>query len=435
MKIQKFTRQVKLLNNKRHINTNIDIEIRSPLVKKILAVVFVAVLMFIIIYPIITLEGSRVLIKTQTAVSRTVYETIDTEGFAVRKEVLIDNSYSGTVVPAVDNGSKVSIGDTVANIYASESAAVAASRLREIRNEIEYYRTIAVNAGSSPGADIEVYKNSVSASLFSLSEAVEADSLSSVYDLSRNLREAIMKKQSATGDEIDVSPKIAALQSEYDSLKATAGTGSAVTVSQAGYYVDSADGFETAADYDSISSYKAENTDMLLNAVPVTVSQRNVGKLITDFNWYLVFNTTVEKLGNKVRGSYVTVMFGNSSADDLRMEIVAVNVTEGSNVLTVVLRSNIMNEEIAALRHEAVKIRVDSVSGIAVDRMALRTVDGEKGVYVKEGNLVSFKKVNIIYSDANIVLSEPQPLDDSYLAVYDEMILEGTDLYDGKLLT
>ncbi len=426
---------MKLLNKKRHINTNIDFEIKSPLVKKIVTAFFILILMFIIIYPILALEGSQVIMKTQTAVSRTVYETIDTTGFAVRKEVLIDNAYSGTVVPAVDNGSKVSIGDTVANIYASESAAVAALRLKEIKNEIEYYKSIAINAGSSPGADIAVYKNSVATSLFALSEAVEADSLSSVYDLSRNLREAIMKKQSATGDEADVSPKIAALQAEYDSLKATAGSGSAVTVSQAGYYVDSADGFESTADYDSASAYKAADTEALLEAVPGTVSLRNVGKLITDFNWYLIFNTTVDKLGNKVRGSYVTVMFGNSSADDLRMEIVSVNVTEGSDVLTVVLRSNIMNEEIAALRHEAVKIRVDSVSGIAVDRMALRTVDGEKGVYVKEGNLVNFKKVNIIYSDANIVLSEPKPLDDSYLAVYDEMILEGTDLYDGKLLT
>ncbi len=418
-----------------HINTNIDIEIKSPLAKKILAVVFILVLMFIIIYPIFALEGAQVMIKTQTAVSRTVYETIDTTGVAVRKEVLIDNSYSGTVVPAVDNGSKVAIGDTVANIYASEAAAVAASRLKEIRNEIEYYKAIEINAGSSPGADIEVYKNSVAASLFSLSEAIESDSLSSVYDLSRGFREAVMKKQSATGERIDVSPKIAALQSEYDSLKVAAGTGSAVTVSQAGYYVDSADGYEQAADYESICEYKATDTEALLEAEPSGISGRNVGKLITDFNWYFVFNTTVEKLGNKVRGSYVTVMFGNSSADDLRMKIESVNVTEGSDVLTVVLRSNVMNEEIAALRHEAVKIRVDSVSGIAVDRMALRTVDGEKGVYVKEGNLVNFKKVNIIYSDSNIVLSEPQPLDDSYLAVYDEMILEGTDLYDGKLLT
>lgn len=423
------------LDKRKHINTNIDFEIRSPLVKKIIAVVFILVLMFFIVYPILALEGSGVSMKTQTAVSRTVYETIDTTAFAVRKEVLIENSIPGTVVPAVYNGSKVAIGDTVVNIYSSESSAEAASRLNEIKNEIDYYKSIDINAGSSPGVDINVYKNSVSTSLFSLSEAIENDNLSSVYELSRNLREAIMKKQSATGESVDVSPKINALQAEYDSLKTTAGNGSAVTVAQAGYFVDSADGFESAVDYDTVRSLKAEDTAVLLEKEPSSVSGGTVGKLITDFNWYLVFNTTVEKLGNKVRGSFVTVMFGNSSADDLRMEIVSVNVTEGSNILTVVLRSNVMNEEIAALRHEAVKIRVDSLSGIAVDRMALRTVEGEKGVYVKEGNLVNFKKVKIIYSDANIILSEPVALDDSYLAVYDEMILEGIDLYDGKLLT
>lgn len=423
------------MDKKRHINTNIDIEIKSPTLKKILAVVFIIVLMFVIVYPIFALEGSQVSMKTQTAVTRTVYETIDTTGFAVRKEILIDNNYSGTVVPAKENGSKVAIGDTVANIYTSEAAAQSATRLKDIKSEIDYYKSIDVNSGTGFRTEIEVYRSTATNSLFALSEAIENDELSSVYDLSRSMREAIMKKQSATGTEIDVSPKISALQNEYDSLKASAGSCSAITVSQAGYYVDSADGFEHTADYDSIASYRFGDTQELLDAQPDTVSLKNVGKLITDFNWYLVFNTTVEKLGNKIRGSYVTVMFGNSPVEDLRMEIESVNVTEGSDILTVVLRSNIMNEEIAALRKEAVKIRVDSLSGIAVDRMALRTVDGVKGVYVKEGNLVNFKKVNIIYSDANIILSKPEALDSSYLAVYDEMILEGTDLYDGKLLT
>ena len=426
---------MKLLKKLKKIRTNIDIEINSVLAKRVIAVISLLTLMFVIVYPYFALKGGQIIMKTQTAASRTVYETIDTTAFAVRKEVLIDNAYAGTVVPAVNNGSKVAIGDTVANIYASESAAVAALRLTEIRDEIEYYKAINVSAGSIPGADINVYRSAVADSLFALSESVESDSLSSVYGLSRNLREAIMKKQSATGDEIDVSSKINTLQSEYDSLKNTAGSGSAITVSQAGYYVDSADGFESVADYDAIRSFAAADTEALLEAAPAAVTARNVGKLITDFNWYLVFNTTVDKLGTKERDSNVKVMFSNSSAEDLIMDIVSVNVTEGSDILTVVLRSNVMNEEIAALRKEAVKIRVNSVKGIAVDRMALRTIDGEQGVFVKEGNLVHFKKIKIVYTDENIVLSEPKPLDDSYLAVYDEMILEGTDLYDGKLLT
>ena len=430
---QEFIRQVKQLN-KKTINTNIDIEIKSPLAKKLLAVLFIFVLMFMIIYPLFALEGSTVSVKTQTAVTRTVYETIDTEAFAVRKEVLIDNSYHGTVVPAVSNGSKVAIGDTVASIYATDSAAEAASRLNDIKSEIEYYKSIATHAATSLQTEIAVYKSGVTNSLYSLSEAIETDDLSSVYNLSRSLREAIMKKQMATGASIDVSSKIASLEAEYASLQSLAGSGSQVTVSQAGYYVDSADGYETAADYDNVVTYKYADVDAIMNCDPYTVSPSNVGKLITDFNWYLVFNAKVHQLGNKVRGSYVTVVFGNSQVEELRMKIEAINQTDGSDELTVVLSSNIMNEEIAALRTEAVKIRVDSLSGIAVDRMALRTVDGEKGVYVKEGNLVNFKKVDIIYSDENIILSAPKALDSSYLAVYDEMILEGTDLYDSKLL-
>ena len=423
------------MNKIPHINTNIDIEIKSPVVKKVICVLLIFVLIFLIAYPIITLEGSQVAIKTQTAVTRTVYEAIDTTAFVVRKEVLIDNSYSGTVVPAKENGSKVAIGDTVAEIYASDNAAVNATRLKEVENEIEYYKSIVASSGLALQTEVEVYKSGVTTSLYALSRAVEQDRISEVYTLSRQLREAIMKKQIATGTAIDVSAKLSSLEGEYTSLKNSANPTASVVVSQSGYYVDSADGFEAIADYDNITSYNYTDTDMLLESIPAPVRSTNVGKLIVDFNWYLVFNAKVEQLGNKGRGSYVTVMFGNSQLDDLRMKIVAVNQILGSDMLTVVLTSNVMNEDIAALRKEAVKIRVDSLTGIAVDKMALRTVDGVKGVYIKEGNLVDFKKVDIIYSDENIVLSAADKNDTSYLEIYDEMILEGVDLYESKLLT
>ena len=154
---------------KPHVRTNIDFEVTSPVIKNIFWVVLFLVLMFFVIYPLTVFKGNISPVRTQTAVQQTVYDTIDVDAFAVRSEVCINNTYSGTIVPAVTNGNKVAMGDTVADIYANEAAAQNASRLKELQNEIEYYRSIESAVGGTLQTDIDLYKSSVTKSLFSLS--------------------------------------------------------------------------------------------------------------------------------------------------------------------------------------------------------------------------------------------------------------------------
>ena len=117
------------------------------------------------------------------------------------------------------------------------------------------------------------------------------------------------------------------------------------------------------------------------------------------------------------------------------MRVVAINQSEEDGRVALVLTSNIMNEDIAALRVASVKVRVEAFNGLVVERKALRTVDGQTGVYIKVGNLAQFRAVNIVYSDENIVIADNSKADISnHLEMYDEIILEGTDLYDKKLL-
>lgn len=416
------------------ISTSIDFEVTDPKIRIVASVFFILFLLFIITYPLVSLIGTASPIRTQTAVTRTVYETIDVKAFVIRDEKVIDHMYSGTIVPAVNNGSKVAIGDVVANVYADGTKAGYAERLTELSAEIEYYRTVAMNSQITQQTDIDVYKNSVNDILFNLSEVIEKDDLTSVYDLSRQLREAITKKQMGTGIKIDVTPKIQELQKEYDSIKNLAVPSSSVTVDGSGFYVNTADGYESAADFSSVRSLMPDDVKRLLETDVTSVSSHNVGKLITDFNWYLVCNTTMEALAGKTKGSYVTVFFSDSQVDEVRMRIEAVNMVDGSDEVALVLSSNLMNEHIAGLRNVSVKIRVGSVSGLAVDRMALRTVDGEKGVYIKMGNLVEFRKVLIVHSDDNIILSGDDNETSGLLELYDEVILEGVDLYESKLL-
>ncbi len=419
---------------KLHINTNIDFEIRSGVVKSILLILVILLIMFFVVYPIFVFDGTNTVMNTQTAVKKTVYNTIDVKAFAVRQEVNINNSYTGTIVPAVSDGSKVAIGDTVADIYPDNTSAENAARILQLKDEINYYSSVASSVGSTFRTDLDHYRNTVSADLFSLSQSIENGELSEIADKAHTLRQSIVKKQIAMGAQPEVSPVLDTLKAEYENLKKSTVPASSITADCSGYYVNTSDGYENAADFSSVTDMTMDDVTAALNYTPTAVSSGNVGKLITDFNWYLVCNTTLERLGEIEAGSDVVVTFANSPVDELKMHIEAVNQNTGTDVVTLILRSNIMDEDIADLRIETVKIRVDSFTGLAVDRHALRTVDGVKGVYVKVGNIAEFRKVNIIYSDESFILSSAPEGERGYLELYDEIIPEGVDLYDSKLL-
>lgn len=419
---------------KRQVSTNIDVEIKSTLLKNIIIVFLCMLMVFFVIYPITVFSSDKNQLKTQTAISKTVYKTLDVEAFAVREEVLIDNSVSGTVIPVVKNGSKVAVGDTVANVYSDGNAAETAARLEELQNEIQYYSSIQSNSIGTMQTDIAVYKNGVADALYALSDAVENNEMSSIYTLSRKFREALTKKQIVMGKQLDVSDTLANLTAEYAAVKSSFTVKADVTVQSAGYYVNAADGYESTVDFSTVKKLKFDDVNDILSATPKAVSSSNVGKLITDYNWYLVLNTEKSALGDIATGSEVTVTVANSTVGDIVMKVSAINVLEGSDKVTLILTSNLMNEEIAQLRNVSIKIRIKSYTGLSVDNRALRTVDGEKGVYIKVGNIIKFRKVGIVYTDENIILSQTPEGDSGYLEQYDEIVLEGTQLYESKLL-
>ena len=105
-----------------------------------------------------------------------------------------------------------------------------------------------------------------------------------------------------------------------------------------------------------------------------------------------------------------------------------------------ILSSKIMDSDIARLRTEDVEIVINETDGIRVNKSAVRVIDGVQGVYVLTGNIVRFKKLDIIYTGEDYVISKmiKEDIYDEnkvpYLKIYDAVILEGKDLKDGKLI-
>ena len=91
---------------------------------------------------------------------------------------------------------------------------------------------------------------------------------------------------------------------------------------------------------------------------------------------------------------------------------------------------------IAQGRCETVQVDLKTYEGIRIDKAALHIVNGQRGVYVKYGNLQRFLKITTLYeNDSYILVPEDGKLGSANeVRLYDEIIVQGTNLQDGKLL-
>ncbi len=417
--------------SRRHINTNIDFEFRSPVLKAVLSALLIVLLLVIAGYQIVAYTKTKKELPTETALSSTIYRTVTADAVVLRTETPLAQTASGTVVPLVDNGSKVAVNDTVARIFTSPADAQNFSSYAQLEDEIRYYEEIAALSSGNLVAGIDTYNNNVMNRLLDLQNRISEGRLSGLSDAVRDFSESVTKKQIAVGGTVDVSAKLFELNSRMSEINGAVTSYSSVTAPAAGYYVNSTDGYEDIYDMSDVASLTSTDIEGLLNAVPSAPSA-NVGKLITEFNWYLVCVADEASVDMLEVGDRVKIAVDELGGEVISMQIKAKNIGADSKA-ALVFTSNVMNADFAALRFSQIKIRVEEYKGYPIDKTAVRTVDGEVGVYIQLGNMIRFRKINIVYSDDNIILAEASN-EDGYLKLYDEVIIEGVDNDDGKII-
>lgn len=399
----------------------------------VLAVVVVAMC----IYQVFKINYSPV--KTEVAFEKTISNAVTTQGFVIRDETYIKANAVGTLVPLVADGKRVASGDDVAVVFNSEESARNYAKIRALEEDIAYFESLKNKIGVQT-SDVESMDNRIYAACEQYILGMQTGNAETFGDYEDAVCEAITSRQLSTGTVIDPTEKLAALKAELAALQAQSGGFVTVKADNPGYYIGHVDGYETAFAYDKAKSATGEEIQALLSGTPTPTEalQNCMGKLVDSFNWYLLCVIDSQSAASLSSGSRITVEFPLSSAEAISAEVVSVP-NAGTDSAAVVLRSNLMNPQYAGLRKEQIRLVLQNFTGYRVNNKAIREVEGEKGVFILSGNIIKFKKVNIAYSDETYSVCVT-PKDENgnplsgYVSLYDEIIIEGTDLYDGKIL-
>lgn len=399
-------------------------------------------------------------VRTVIAKETTAYNTITCDCFVIHEETLVTADGSGVISYMVEDGEKVSVNEPVAGLFDSVASAGTRQESERLKKQLAALKQLQTNAETLTKTPSELDKM-VSSYLIRANAARRSGDLTAANLLSDDVLYTINERQLVTGKSLNYQAKISELELKLRQLETEMTKGKKnqeIKAPSTGYFVSHADGYENTFSVDALDKIMPEN--MAEGAIkPQQVSAKVIGKTISGVYWYAACPVTAEEALKIKNAGSLKLDIPVVSGDKLKVELYSINQKTKSSDAVVILRGTFMNAEMAALRQGRFSIILRTYHGIQVPKTAVheqelsREVEDSSGqtseetkvctgVFIKYGNEVAFREILPIFSGEDYVISSldaddlQKVFDDEVgaLQVYDEIIVEGANLYAGKII-
>ncbi|MCI8349764.1 MAG: hypothetical protein HFJ86_01200 [Oscillospiraceae bacterium] len=371
---------------------------------------------------------------TEVALSYVAADSAPASCLLIRNETVLDQGQGGVVEHLFPDGQKVSKNEVVANIYNSETQVRNKTRITDLQAEIAVLNSSG-DMSSTGLIQADLLAKQLNQQMTELAGLLEQGNAKGVNSVRYNLQISLNKKKAITDQTVDFSARLESLTREAQSLSQSGITSVAsIAAPVSGYYAGSIDGYESILTEKTLETLDLQTVQSILGSPDPQSSSRSC-KILSGLGWYCaaVGDISLEpRLYNNMR---VDIVFPFST-QEVPGRLLSYQAYPDEGKVLMVFRCTYMSEELATARKSLADITFRSYSGIRVRQEAIRfDKENNEGVYVKVGEKVVFKKLDVLYRGDGFVLSNAR--DDSetqYLKLFDEIIVEGKDLYDGKIL-
>lgn len=393
-------------------------------------------------------------VKTEYATSFQISDTLNVDGLILRDEEFVVNPTSGIVAYELDSGDKVSKNGTIAKIYNNESDAVIQKKIDKIQSDIEKLEELN-KASVTVKAGLDSIDEQLNSRLVTFLYELNQHNFNSLDSATDNFLYMVNERQIITEQVSDFNARISELKAQKQELMSQSGTViGEVKAQNAGYFISDVDGYENSYNYSDIKKITLE--DLTSIKAGDSIPSNTIGKISKGLNWYIVcpVNAT-QALNLSLCPKNVSIELPFASTGKLPAKIVAINQKTKQSDGVAVFECSFMSYALSTIRQENVNVDMGTYSGIRISKKAIhddivkyeeedengKTVEKEKkvqGVYVLFGNQIVFKQISVIYSGSDYVICDPSPENGILLTdtvrQYDQVVVEGSDLYDGKIV-
>lgn len=370
--------------------------------------------------------------KTEDALLYTVDENESFKGMFVRDETLIEYNGSGILQFNCTDSTKLSDNSVIAYVYDNEEQIYYKNQVDKLSSLKTDYEK-AQNPGTTDGVVTEALRSKLEQSYMKLLTDCDSGDYSGIYSDRKDLMYLLNVNNILTRNSADYNAEIDVLNQQIESFQSQcADPKDTITSQGSGYFASTLDGYEGLVSTSDIDNLTEERIDALFSAEP-SKSENAIGKIIdgytTKFIGVVDDANRIVKL-KLMQSSSVDVRFGSSDKTySMTVESIRPLSQEGGKYL-LVLDCSTLDDVVLQNRFENAELVFDEYSGIKVPREAITFKDGVKGVYTLLGQELTFKKIDVLYEGNDYALSK-RTADEDYLALYDQILVEGVDKKDG----
>lgn len=368
--------------------------------------------------------------KTEIAVLYTMADSVELPGFVMFDAINVPGE--GNLGYLVEDGERVSEGAVIAEKYTDDSQSAAREQLIRLQNNID----LMTKSQNSAGSDLTLLTTQTKTALYNLLDQLDTASYSGMQDAESEFLLAQNRLQISTGQTSGFQSTIAELEAERDTVAAQLEGLETITAEENGYFISAASAMPLDLEEQTLAdATPAQIQELLAQGVPASTASL-AGRIVEGFSWrfYTVCDQDTAERFDGVTN--VRISIPGKEETPLDATVSSVELDEESGLAKIVIECQTINSDVLRLGQETAKIDLQTYQGLRIDKDALHIVDGEKGVYVKYGDLQRFRKIQILYEDDTYMLvpSDGSVGGDSEVRLYDEVIVEGSNLQDGGLI-
>ena len=373
-------------------------------------------------------------ITTAYALNGSISESFRTSGYVLREQEIVNAPKDGFFESVVSEGDRVKKGQVVAYMFDTQPDPSLMERLRETHSLLR---------SKSGEVDSNVYLDEGSGTKAIVSEKVR--NMSDVR-AERNL-ETVRKEKSELNlmlsrkSELgDANVKTAEqLRGEIDGLKQQAGGCVEIVAPVGGIFSSGIDNMEdklTMDNIDSISpSFITELDKTDISTSDTVAYGQPLCKIVNNYKWAYVTLVDEEKVADLREGASVNLLFYDLANDSVKGTVVHISDADNGKKAVVINTNRFVDGVYSSSRANAEIILV-KVDGIRLPVSCLHVQEGVTGVYVVRLDTAKFVPVNVKYKNEQWTVVSAAETDGSgsKLQVYDEVIVEGKNISDGKVV-
>ncbi len=401
----------------------------NKILKSILTVVLSAFLIAYVGYQIYQMVYSPV--TTETVYAYSTYQTVDTEGITVRAETVVTSNTDGYVYYLAEDGTRISKKGTIAQVFPSQDDAFAQTMIERLETQIDTLESIEKQKNAS-NANLSVVNKQVKNTVQDTVKQLRGERLDHIYEWRTALSDILNKQAIMVGATDGFDDYIRELKSELKAYKTE--HSSAIKTIQSpvsGYFVGQVDGYEELLTVDMLEDLSPESVRSILKAKPAT--KTGIGKVVADYEWYMACVIPSGEMLAVSQGDAINIRLPFVSNTTIPMTVHRI-IKDANGDTALVMSCSYMSNELSSLRKETVQILVQEYKGLRVPKKALVFDENNNpGVYVRVGNTIVFRKVELLYSTTDYCVCAEKDSKE-YLKLYDDVVIDGKGLYDGKIV-